>query len=125
MSTVLPHPVLWIRNNQNGEYFDFLRLNLHAPYFTDRRGVYIIWYASPAGAKVIRVGQGNIGERLLIHRSDPQIIRFADRGPLKVTWTLCPEDMLSGVEAYLFDYYKPLQGERAQGVVAIPVTPLI
>ena len=59
--------VVWVKNSSNGQYYDLLRLNLSAPYFTGRRGVYVIWYITPTGGKAIYVGQGNIAERLAEH----------------------------------------------------------
>lgn len=120
--------VQWAKNAANGEYLDLLRLDLGSAYFAaPRYGVYMIWYASPGGAKAIRVGQGNIAERLKAHRVDPQITSYSSYGPLKVSWVLVGDDtdVLNGVEAFLYDYYKPLVGERIPGVTAIEVTPLI
>jgi hypothetical protein len=120
--------VQWVKSAANSEYLDLLRLDLNGTYFAvPRYGVYIIWYVAPGGAKVIRVGQGNIAERLSLHRSDPQITRYGSFGQLKVSWIFVGSDpvILSGVEAFLYDYYKPLVGERAPGVIPIEVTPLI
>ena len=69
--------VFWIKNTQNNDWFDLLRLNLDAPYFLGKRGVYVIWYTSPGAAKVVRLGSGVISERLREHRSSPDILRYA------------------------------------------------
>lgn len=112
--------VNWIKN-QNGEYFDFLRLNLDAPYFMNKVGVYMIWYATPSEARVIYVGQGEIGERLKKHREDLQIMNYAKFGQIRVSWLELPGEYLDGVEAFLFDTYKPIIGERTPAAEPIPV----
>ena len=118
-------PAQWVKNASNGEYFDLLRLDLNTPYFNSKDGIYIIWYASPNKSKVIRVGHGHIVERLKAHLRDPLIREFANYGPLKVTWTLLTDsDLSGGGEAFLYDYYKPLTGERPDKS-PIPIKPLI
>ena len=104
--------VTWIKNTQNNDWFDFLRLNLEAPYFINKRGIYVIWYTSPGSAKVVRLGQGNISERLKEHRLNPDITRYASYGQLKVSWIVLNENELSGVEKYLARVYSPLIGDR-------------
>lgn len=107
-----PRQVIWIKNNQNNEWFDFLRLNLDAPYFLGKRGIYVIWYTSPSIAKVVRVGSGNISERLKEHRSNPEITKFSNSGQLKVTWIVVNESDVPGIEKFLSRVYSPLIGDR-------------
>lgn len=104
--------VIWVKNSQNNDWFDFLRLNLDASYFLGKRGVYVIWYASPGQAKVVRLGQGNISERLKEHRSNPDVTKYSYYGQLKVSWAILNEYELSGVEKYLSRVYSPLIGDR-------------
>ena len=104
--------VVWIKNTQNNDWFDFLRLNLDSSYFIDKRGVYVIWYASPGTAKVVKLGSGNISERLKEHRLNPDIIRYASYGQLKVSWIILGESEFLGVEKYLARVYSPLVGDR-------------
>lgn len=104
--------VVWIKNSQTNDWFDFLRLNLDAPYFLGKRGVYVIWYTSPGLAKVVRLGQGNISERLKEHRSRPDIMQYASYGQLKVSWVILNENELFGVEKFLSRIYSPLIGDR-------------
>ncbi len=108
--------VTWQKNTQNNEWFDFLRLDLDAPYFKDKRGVFLIWYASPSQAKVIKIGSGNLAEQLKNLRVNPVILDYSKNGTLKVSWiavngALQPEQM-NGVEAYLSRIYTPLLGEK-------------
>lgn len=121
----------WVKNERNSEWFDFLRLNLDSPYFINKRGVYVIWYTSPlvGSSKVIRLGQGDIGDRLREHRSNPDIVEYSKLGQLKVTWALIDnlnffEGDLNGAEAYLADFYAPLIGERFPFVQGISVNPI-
>src|ERR1700691_4203175 len=79
-------PVTWVKNNLNGQWFDFLNLDLSAPYFVNRQGVYAIWYTHPSAAKVIRIGSGLIATRLSEHRSNPEILKYSQYGQLKVSW---------------------------------------
>ncbi len=104
--------VLWVKNTQNNDWFDFLRLNFDAVYFIRKRGVYVIWYASPGIAKVIRIGSGNISERLKEHRQNPDITKYASYGQLKVSWVILNDSELLGVEKYLARVYSPLIGDR-------------
>jgi hypothetical protein len=114
--------VTWIKNTQNSQWFDLLRLNLSAPYFTGKLGVYVIWYASPQSAKVIYVGSGAIGERLVEHRSNPEISKYSQYGQLKVSWALMDDPTtMTGVEAFLAHSYSPIIGERSLNVDPIEV----
>lgn len=115
--------VRWLKNSKNNRYFDFLRLNLNSSYFHDKNknGVYIIWYSSPGTAKAIRVGQGNIGDRLREHKNNPQIMRYSKLGQLRVTWTIPDKLSLDGIEAYLYNRLRPLVGERKPGIKLISV----
>lgn len=122
----------WVKNVKNSQYFDFLRLDVNAAYFADKVGVYLIWYSapSPGRSRVIRLGQGKIGERLREHLSNPQITQYASAGQLKVTWALVDgvnfkDTDLNGVESYLARVYNPILGDRFPNVPEIPVTPLV
>jgi hypothetical protein len=87
-------------------------------------GVYAIWHAANAMAGVparyVRIGQGDVKERIAKHRSDPDITRYAPFG-LWVTWAAVPQGLLNGVENYLADKLDPLVGERFPNVVPIQV----
>lgn len=72
------------------------------------RGVYIIWHAGNPG-RVVRIGQGNIAERLQCHRTDEEVMAYKEHG-LYVTWASVQEDHLDGVEKYLAETWRPLVG---------------
>lgn len=83
-------------------------------------GVYIIWHAGNPG-RVVRIGQGNIKERLCCHRDDSAVQAYAKHGDLKVTWAAAPAGLLNGIERYLSDHWKPLVGDRFPDALPIPV----
>ena len=119
--------VQWVKNTQNNDWFDFLRLNLDAPYFLNKRGVYVVWYTTPSVAKVVRVGSGNISERLKDHRINPTITQYSNLGQLKVSWIVVDtlvinEREILGIERYLTRVYSPLIGDRSPNDPEIPVT---
>jgi hypothetical protein len=123
-----PLQVHWVKSG-DGEFLDLLRLNLNpdsAYFLSPKFGVYVIWSTGTSNAPVLTVGQGNIRDRLMSLRLNPLIKQFSESGQIKVSWVLPtnPDDF-DGVEAYLYDYYKPLVGERKRGVSPIPVTPLL
>ena len=80
------------------------RLDLSTIRETD--GVYVIWHGGNPG-RVVRVGQGNIANRLSAHRNDPQITAYARFGTLFVTWAAVPAAQLDGVERYPGDLLRP------------------
>ncbi len=71
-------------------------------------GVYVIWEQG-GDNRVVRVGQGDIADRLNQHRNDPTITSY---GELLVTWASVDEWYMDGVERYLADMYSPLVGDR-------------
>ena len=72
-------------------------------------GVYIIWYEAN-WHYVVYVGQGDIASRLNKHKQDPQILHYRKDGPLLVTWAAVPPSQKDGVERYLADQLRPLEG---------------
>jgi len=83
-------------------------------------GVYIIWHSGNS-PWTVRVGQGDITDRLGCHRDDNEVQAYKDRGDLYVTWAAVPEVQADGVERYLADELKPHVGTRWPNVTAIPV----
>lgn len=73
-------------------------------------GVYVIWHGGKP-PDVVRVGQGNIKDRLTKHRAEKEILAYEEYG-LYVTWASLEVEYLDGVEAYLAGRYSPLLGER-------------
>lgn len=91
-------------------------VNLHHKHFDSMSGVYIIWHGGSAPATV-RVGQGNIRQRLTEHRVDPEIQKYEPEG-LYVTWAFVSSQSCDGVERYLAWKLQPKVGERYPDPVA-------
>jgi len=94
-------------------------VNLEHQHFNNLHGVYIIWH-SGANAATVYVGQGNIKERLLNHRTTPDIQQYNSFG-LYVTWADVPQALLNGVEAYLAEKLRPKIGINYPKAVPIEV----
>lgn len=84
-------------------------------------GVYVIWHAGSSRPNTVRVGQGDIRERLTDHRSDPEILFYRSFGSLLVTWATTDFAPINGIERYLADQLNPLSGIRHPDVAPIPV----
>ena len=77
-------------------------------------GVYIIWHN--ASARVIYVGQGNIKDRLTVHRSSPEILNHRGSGLLLTTWAVVADYRTRlSIERYLHRFYSPLVSTCAPG----------
>ena len=83
-------------------------------------GVYIIWHEGNPG-RVVRVGQGAIADRLGCHKEDREVLAYAARGKLRVTWAVVSERLADGVERYLAEHWKPLVGARFPDVAPLEV----
>jgi len=103
----------WIKY-QNGEWCQFLTLNLQDKHFDDMEGVYIIWQAQ---GPVVRVGQGVIRDRLTKHKDDAEIVAY---NSLCVTWARVDKIDRDGVEKFLADTLSPKVGEAYP--VCLPIT---
>jgi len=55
------------------------------------------------------------------HRDNPKILKYREFGLLYVTWAKVSSHEMSGVEAYLANLLKPLEGERYPNVPFISV----
>jgi hypothetical protein len=84
-------------------------------------GVYVIWHAGRP-SRVVHVGQGNIARRLALHRADPQIMQYRERGRLLVTWAAVSNDAdRVGIERFLVENYRPLVANSPRAVVPLAV----
>ena len=107
----------WVKCAEGKEWCPFETVNLEN---VTTSGVYVIWYIGET-TKAVRVGQGNIAERILAHRRDPEITKFAALGKLVVTWATLAPSHRDGVERYLADRWSPLVGDAFPEVDPIPV----
>lgn len=108
----------WNRS-QDDRWCDLDRLNLDDVHFDQLAGVYVIWYGGPNG-HVVRVGQGDIRERLRAHREDPELEPYRRLG-LLVSWAVVDGASRDGVELYLTEAYRPLVGQRLPQTAPITV----
>lgn len=99
--------VKWIKCEEE-KWCSLKSVNLSHEHFDGMAGVYMIFYLGSPG-KVVRVGQGDIADRLSKHRNDPEITAY---GGLLATWAKVPEGYRDGVEKYLADTFEPLVGDR-------------
>lgn len=106
----------WIKSQAN----TWLELETFDLQTATGAGVYVIWHAGNP-SKAVKVGQGNIRDRLTAHRNDNAILRYRSNGMLHVTWATVPAAQRDGVERYLGDYYKPLVADRFPDAVPIQV----
>lgn len=101
------------------QWCDFLKLSLDHPHFNNLEGVYIIWHGG-SNASVVRVGQGVIRERLMVHREDPAILKYKDFN-LFATWAAVSTLYRDGVERYLAEKWNPKVGDKFPDSPAIEV----
>lgn len=81
-------------------------------------GVYVIWHTGNP-SRVVRVGQGDIADRLSAHRRDPNITAY---GELRVTWAVVSHQAdRDGIERFLADTWSPLVGAAFPDVAPIAV----
>jgi hypothetical protein len=83
-------------------------------------GVYVIWHGG-SSPRYVKVGQGDIKDRLTKHRGDTEITAYNRFGALYVTWASLAAAHLDGVERYLGEQLRPLVAERFPQAPPIPV----
>lgn len=111
--------VKWHKCGDDGHWCSLKNLNLDS--MSDDAGVYIIWHEGNPG-KVVYVGQGNpISGRLSAHRNDSEILAYAKKGTLRVTWASVSSSQRDGVERHLADTWSPLIGDAFPDVDPIAV----
>lgn len=111
-----PLKLNWIKSTE-ARWLPLLTFNIEA--MSNWSGVYTIWHMEP-NSRYVRIGQGNIRDRLSEHRKDPDVLAYESKG-LYVTWALVPANQQNGVEAFLASKLNPLVGERFPDVPHIPV----
>lgn len=110
-------PLNWVKCDQGLAWCSFFGVDLSNVTVS---GVYIIWRLGAYPA-FVRVGQGNIAQRIAAHRNDPVVAVSGLWSPMFVTWAEVPWYLQDGVEAYLAEVCSPLVGERFPNVTPIPV----
>lgn len=105
----------WVKCREDN-WCPFSTVNLK---LIDAYGVYVIWQPSLEGGNVIRVGQGDIADRIAMHRDDPEIIAYEPG--LRVTWAAVDWPFVDGVERYLGNTLRPAVGTHFPEEDPIPV----
>lgn len=83
-------------------------VRLDSNHFNGLEGIYIIWYWKDRYLPItVRVGHGNIWERLLHHRQEPEVLALKEHN-LLVTWAAVGESQRDGIERYLEDTLYPI-----------------
>lgn len=95
--------ITWGKCGDDNHWCDFLRLTLDN--VNGKNGVYIIW----SNKSIVRIGSGDIGDRITKHRKDKEITTFKD---LKVTWAIVHADKMEAVEKFLANTYETKVGDR-------------
>lgn len=108
--------VTWVKSEAN----TWLPLKFNIASVGIAAGCYVIWHGGQT-PRVVRVGQGNIADRLTAHGNDPAILKYGQFGPLLVTWAELQASYLNGVERYLADALNPLVGDRHPTALPIRV----
>lgn len=108
--------VQWIKST-SGTYLPLETVNLSG---VSTVGVYVIWHEGNP-SRVVRIGQGNISDRLGQHRKDPAILAYARVGTLRVIWAAVPSNQMGAVERYLANTWPPLVGDAFPDVLPLAV----
>jgi hypothetical protein len=109
--------VEWIKCGNGSNWCPLETVNLDN---VDTKGVYIIWHAGNP-SRVVRVGQGDIKDRLSKHRKDSEILAYRSHGTLLVTWAWVSSNQRDGVEHYLAEKWNPLVGDAFPDALPIAV----
>lgn len=111
------YQVRWITCGNDGRWCALETIDLSK---VTAQGVYVIWHEGNPG-RIVKVGQGEIADRLCKHRADLEILQYGGIGRLRVTWATVPISHRNGVERFLADRYQPLVGDAYPDVVPIEV----
>lgn len=107
----------WVKCGNATDWCSLESVNLSK---VNTEGVYIIWHQGNPG-RVVRVGQGNIADRVESHRQDSGITAHEKYGSVRVTWAYVEARYRDGVERFLAEKWKPLVGERFPNAQPIAV----
>lgn len=103
------------KKRDGGGWYKFLRVRL-TKRSLGKGGAYVIWAEDATGAnkKTVYVGQGKpIADCLERHRGEKAITKHQTDGRvLRVTWAKVAKNQRGGVEHYLADTLKPVEGDR-------------
>ena len=69
-------------------------------------GIYLIWHEG-VPSRIVKIGRGNIAERLSELQRDPEILAYSRKGKLRVTWASAPAAQLEGILRHLMEKWRP------------------
>jgi hypothetical protein len=102
------HSLKWSHPG-SGKWWSFARISdSDAP--RGLHGVYCVFQRLPGRYRTIWVGQGDIGERLAAHAREPRIF---GRPFLLVTWAETDAAQTDGIQKFLIEALRPIEGEQA------------
>jgi type II secretory ATPase GspE/PulE/Tfp pilus assembly ATPase PilB-like protein len=90
---------------KDGSWCDLLSLKPESPEFKGLEGVYVLWHGGSEPG-MVRVGQGEIRERLSFLLQDAGVLKFKGLG-LFLTWAAVERRKRDGVERFLQDRLQP------------------
>jgi len=116
--------VSWAACGNDGHWCDFLLVKLDSDSLS-KGGVYVIWSenADGSGKTAVYIGQGKpAAECLARHRDEVKIARHGTNGRvLRATWAKVSKQERGGMEHYLADTLRPLEGDRWSDDTPVPV----
>ena len=101
----------WEVDISGKKYFNFYD-NEVSKIDDEINGIYIIWLPEHNPRSVIKVGQGNIKNRLQNHLRDDAIAKYKLNSKMVFSWAKVNLNQCGGVENYLGDFLEPREGER-------------
>ncbi len=114
----------WVTCGDDGHWCNLLRLKLDSDSLS-KGGVYVIWSEDADGSRkaAVYVGQGKpVAKCLARHRDEATITRHERNGRvLRATWAKVRKEERGGVERYLADTLRPLEGDRWSSDSPVPV----
>ncbi len=116
----MPNLVLDWAKSDSGEWYSFTDVDLADDQFKELSGVYVIFYMDDNRYVTVRLGKGDIADRITDHRTDGEITAHGD-GQLLVTWAVVPANQQERVERFLALALHPIVGERFPDRVPLKV----
>lgn len=104
---------------EGDKWCPFQTVNLDHSHFQSLGGVYVIWHGGQ-NASTVYVGQGDIADRLRVHRQNQEILRYSNLG-LFVTWASVNAASREGVERFVSERLRPKVGARSPDAQPIQV----
>lgn len=105
----------WAECGEDRHWCDFLHVRLDSDSLS-KGGVYFIWSENARGSDrtVVYVGKGKpLADPIARHRGEPNITRHGRGGRiLRATWARVGKQDRGGVERYLADTLRPVEGSR-------------